>query len=399
VDAVEVPVPGGTSPGRPDAISRTMMGAVAEAARPPDIRKTAIDPDFWYPLARSRELKPGKTLGVSFAGEPIVLVRSRENNVFALADRCAHRQVPLHAGVVTGDCLQCCYHGWTYDAAGRCVNVPYLDAARTLPNGVRSYPCREAYGLIFVFPGGGDFRAVAFPNLRSYDDPHYRTRHVDLLVNCHYSFMHENLMDMNHQFLHRRLMGRVNTTFLELRRSHDRVEVDYTFSRATGSRPIGERFIVKRKRLSGGDRARNLMTVATCYPYQTLRYWPPGSAAPALDLWNVYVPIDREQRVNRTFGLMMIRKPAFPGLVHALWPLIVWFTNGIGAEDKWIVEHEQKAFDRQGQDQNQEIFPVIQALRALLVERGVAEPIGNPPPPRRSDTLDIEALPRGVAAK
>ncbi|MDQ0957094.1 phenylpropionate dioxygenase-like ring-hydroxylating dioxygenase large terminal subunit [Streptomyces sp. B4I13] len=28
-------------------------------------------------------------------------------------------------------------------------------------------------------------------------------------VRCHYSFMHENLLDMNHQFLHRGVLGRI----------------------------------------------------------------------------------------------------------------------------------------------------------------------------------------------
>jgi len=72
--------------------------------------------------------------------------------VFALEDRCAHRQVPLHLGVVSGDDLKCHYHGWTYNRAGKCVNVPYLGTDR-LPTGVKSYPAREVDGLIFVFPG------------------------------------------------------------------------------------------------------------------------------------------------------------------------------------------------------------------------------------------------------
>ena len=72
--------------------------------------------------------------------------------MFALEDRCAHRQVPLHLGVVCGDELKCHYHGWSYDCTGKCVDVPYLGKER-LPNGVRSYPVREVDGLIFVFPG------------------------------------------------------------------------------------------------------------------------------------------------------------------------------------------------------------------------------------------------------
>lgn len=339
-----------------------------------DIRKTGVDPDHWYPVLRSKRLRPGKAIGVSFAGEPIALVRTAGGSVFALEDRCAHRQVPLHAGVVRGDHLQCCYHGWTYDAKGACVNVPYLDKGRSLPNGVRSYPCREAYGLIFIYPGPRSPAVANFPDLPSFADPNYRTRYLDRRVDCHYSFMHENLMDMNHQFLHRRLMGRIRTRFLALRSTEGRVEVDYTFARTAGRQSVGERFMIATGSTPPADGEHDLMTIATDYPYQSLRYWPPGRSAPALDLWNVYIPVDREQRINHTFGLMMIRKPPIPGLIHLMWPFIVWFTEGIFAEDRWIVEQEQKAFDQQGADWNHEISPAIQALRQLLVERGLPLP-------------------------
>jgi hypothetical protein len=339
---------------------------------PRDIRKVGIDPEFWYPVARSSELRCGRIIGTSFAGEPIALARTAEGKVFALEDRCAHRQVPLHAGIVSGDCLQCGYHGWTYDSSGRCASVPYPDSAQSLPNGVRAYPCREVYGLIFVFPGRGDAKRVAFPDLPSYGSPRYRTRYLDRSVACHYSFMHENLMDMNHQFLHRRLMGKIRTRLLAQRGSADCVEADYTFARAAGRRTLGEGFMIGRSPRSNGGNVHNLMTIATSYPYQTLRYWAAGSVEPALDLWNVYVPIDAEQRHNRTFGLMMIRRPRIPGLIHLLWPFIARFTDGIFAEDRWIVEREQQAFERQGRDENQEISPVILLLRALLVNRGVS---------------------------
>lgn len=347
-----------------------------ERAIAPDIRKTGLSPDFWYPLARARNLKPGRVLGVSFAGEPIALYRTRDGQVHALEDRCAHRQVPLSTGVVKDDCLQCGYHGWVYDHGGACVNVPYLDKGRTLPNGVRGYPCREAYGLVFVFtgdaaqPGFGEF-----PQVHTFGNPAYRTRVLDRRVACHYSFMHENLMDMNHQFLHRRLMGRIRTVFLELRCAPGSVEVDYTFERVGGRQPLGEKLMIGRRRHApepGVSGRRDLMRIRTGYPYQTLQFWTAGSDAPALDLWNVYVPEDRAQRVNHTFGMMNVRKPGIPGLIHLLWPFIIWFTEGIFAEDRWIVELEQKAFDDQGGDRNNEIFPVIRALREVLVSQGVA---------------------------
>ena len=336
-----------------------------------DIRKTAIDPDFWYPVARSRDLKAGKTLAVSFAGQPIVLVRTRDGELFALENRCAHRQVPLDVGVVDQCTIRCGYHGWEYNAEGKCVSVPYIDTCAMKPNSVRSYPSREAYGLIFVFPGSAERASeVPFPDVPSAGDSNYKTRYLDRRVDCHYTFMHENLMDMNHQFLHRRLMGGIKTMFLGVREGDNWIEADYTFKRASGKQPLGEKFMIgKRESTEPGD--RDLMTIRTEYPYQKLRFWTAGSEHPALDLWNVYIPIDAEQRVNHTFGLMMIRRPSIPLLLDVFWPFIVWFTNGIFAEDRWICELEQAAFDEYGADRNQEIFPAIRGLRQVLVNNGI----------------------------
>jgi phenylpropionate dioxygenase-like ring-hydroxylating dioxygenase large terminal subunit len=337
---------------------------------PRDIRKTAIDPDFWYPLARSRDVKPGRMLAATFAGLPIVLARTREGRLFALENRCAHRQVPLAAGVVGNGTIKCGYHGWEYDALGRCVSIPYLDKCQAKPNGVRHYPARDAYGLAFVYPGDPARAASAeLPSVAAANDPGYKTRFLDRRVNCHYSFMHENLMDMNHQFLHRRLMGGIRTLFLGMRQGRNWVEADYTFTRGSGRQPLGERFMLgRRPRAAPG--ARDLMTIRTEYPYQTLRFWTAGSTHPALDLWNVYIPVDRAQRMNHTFGLMMIRRPGLRPLLELAWPFIVWFTNGIFAEDRWVCELEQAAFDAQGADMNQEIFPAIRALRRVLIENG-----------------------------
>ncbi len=353
----------------PDAVIPFESG---QPAPRPDLRKIGICPDFWYPVAQSKHLKKAGLKGVSFGGDPIVLVRTKSGALFALEDRCAHRQVPLHRGLVHGERLQCGYHCWTYDSSGKCVNVPYLDKDKTLPVGVRSYPCREAYGLIFVYPGDPAKQDEAsFPDIPTHGDSNYRTRYLDRRIKCHYSFMHENLMDMNHQFLHRKLMGRIKTKFLALRKEGNWIEVDYTFARGKGVQPLGERFILGSRPQPAEGRSQDLMTVRTGYPYQTLKFWTAGSQEPALDLWNVYVPVDRAQRVHHTFGMIMIRKPSIPGLMHLMWPFITWFTESIFTEDRLIVEAEQRAFDQQGADWNQEINPVILALREVLIEQGV----------------------------
>jgi phenylpropionate dioxygenase-like ring-hydroxylating dioxygenase large terminal subunit len=331
-----------------------------------DLRRVPIHPDHWYPLAWSREVKAGSAHGVRFAGDPIVLVRTASGKVFALEDRCAHRQVPLHAGVVDGESIRCCYHGWTYDCSGRCIDVPYLGKER-LPNGVRAYPCEERAGLIFVFPGDPALaEQKPLPDFSSVSDKHYKTRRFGREVKCHYSFMHENLMDMNHQFLHRRQMGMMRARSLGRRRGADFVEVDYTFSREGGKQPMGEALVFSKE---GGEGNKDVMTVRTGYPYQTLKIRTAGGTM-VMDLWIAYVPLDAAQRTNRTFGMLSIRRPGIPFALDLAWPLLVWFTERIFKEDRWIVENEQKAHDRQGEDCNHEVFPVILELRDLLRECG-----------------------------
>ncbi|MBI4375043.1 MAG: aromatic ring-hydroxylating dioxygenase subunit alpha [Elusimicrobia bacterium] len=341
-------------------------------AQESDLRRVGLHPDFWHPLAMSGEIKRGGMLGVSFAGEPIVLCRADKGEVFALEDRCAHRQVPLRAGVLCGDAVRCGYHGWAFGKDGRCLTVPNLGKGEATPRGVRAYPCREAYGLIFVFTGAPEkAEAVQLPCIDSAADPEYKTRFLSKRINCHYSFMHENLMDMNHQFLHRRYMGSIQPLLLKVDRGEDWVEGTYTFNRVAGRQSMGEKFMIGPRAKSASAHEHDLMVIRTRYPYQTLTFCRAGSDKPALDLWLSYVPVDREQRVNHSFGLMMIRRPAVPGLIHLFWPFIVLFTNAIFGQDQWIVEQEQRAHDAQGRDMNQEIFPIIRELRALLSRSGV----------------------------
>ncbi len=281
-----------------DQVLSELNGVSQASKRPRDLRRVGSHPDHWYPLAWSHELKRGKTLAVRFAGEPIVLARPESGPVFALEDRCAHRQVPLSKGVVQGDAIRCCYHGWTYDGAGRCVDVPYLGKDK-LPNGVRSYPCREAEGLILVFPGD-PARAdeVSLPGLGSVADPRYKTRRFGRVVACHYSFMHENLMDMNHQFLHRKQMGQIRPRFLGQSQGEDWIEARYTFARTAGKQPLGEALVFGQRRSASASTAeRDVMTIRTEYPYQTLRIRTKDDT-PVMDLWIVYVPLDQAQRTH-----------------------------------------------------------------------------------------------------
>jgi phenylpropionate dioxygenase-like ring-hydroxylating dioxygenase large terminal subunit len=336
-----------------------------------DLRRTGINPDFWYPVALSASVRKKKAFAATFAGERIALFRGESGAVYALEDRCAHRQVPLSMGVVEGDTLRCCYHAWAYRGNGRISQIPYLpkDAGRP-PRGVRSYPVREAYGFVFVFPGDpGKADKVAFPGISEFASAKHKTMTFSRTVGCHYSFMHENLLDMNHQFLHRGVLGRIKPTLLGYDATANSVEARYLFAHMGGKKNRGASLMAAKG--TSGTGSPDTLIISTKYPYQTLEMFPANADAPAFSLWVAYVPEDAEQRTHHVYGLLMIGKPPVPGVINLAWPVIRRFTEQVFAEDRMAVEAEQRAWDEQGADWNNEVFPLILDVRNVLRTNGV----------------------------
>ena len=106
----------------------------------------------WYVAAYDRELEDGGPLGRKLLDEPVVIFRDSKGTPVALEDRCCHRQLPLSLGTVTGDTLQCGYHGLEFDATGACVTVP---GQSMVPPGavIRSYPLVEKWGFLWIWMG------------------------------------------------------------------------------------------------------------------------------------------------------------------------------------------------------------------------------------------------------
>ncbi len=336
-----------------------------------DLRRVGANPDFWYPVAMSRNVRSRRVVAATFAGERVALYRGKSGAVYALEDRCAHRQVPLSMGVVEGETLRCCYHAWVYRGDGRICQIPYLSKGDGRPpRGVRRYPVREAYGLVFVFPGDPDRAAVtALPELPTFGSPDYKTMTFSRTVRCHYSFMHENLLDMNHQFLHRGVVGKLHPELLEYRTGAERVEARYLFSHIGGKRNRSASLLAAEG--IGGGNSTDVMTIRTEYPYQTLNLLPQNAERPVFSLWATYVPEDARQRTCHAYGFLMIEKPSVPGALHLAWPFIRRFTERVFAEDRMAVEAEQRAWDEQGEDRNHEVFPLILDVREVLRANGV----------------------------
>jgi phenylpropionate dioxygenase-like ring-hydroxylating dioxygenase large terminal subunit len=114
--------------------------------------------DLWYFACAADELKPGTHFRRIILGEPVMLGRTKDGEIFALRDLCPHRAVPLSAGKQMDTdgqpTVQCPYHGWRFGTDGICKLLPSLVAGQDYDPQrirVRRFPAREQDGLIFVF--------------------------------------------------------------------------------------------------------------------------------------------------------------------------------------------------------------------------------------------------------
>jgi phenylpropionate dioxygenase-like ring-hydroxylating dioxygenase large terminal subunit len=105
----------------------------------------------WYWLLRSDELRPGDVTAIRLLGRDLVVFRSESGLVRAMDAHCPHMGAHLAEGRVDGEGIRCFFHGWKLDERGAVSDVP----CRAPPPraATRAYPVREAYGLIWIWPG------------------------------------------------------------------------------------------------------------------------------------------------------------------------------------------------------------------------------------------------------
>jgi phenylpropionate dioxygenase-like ring-hydroxylating dioxygenase large terminal subunit len=127
--------------------------------------------NFWYPVAVSDKVVD-TPVSVTLLDQKLVLYRTSQG-VVAANDLCLHRGVPLSMGWVEGDDIICRYHGFRYDAKGKCIDIPAHPGAAIPPKlCLKTYPTQERYGLIWTCLSGEP--AAPLPELPEWDDDTYQ---------------------------------------------------------------------------------------------------------------------------------------------------------------------------------------------------------------------------------
>ena len=162
----------------------------------------------WYVACAGKDLQE-RPLGRNICNEPMALFRTESGQAHALRDLCPHRKAPLSMGRVSGETLRCIYHGLAFNGAGQCTHIPSQDAIPPRAC-VRSFPVREQYGLIWVWPGDPALADSGLLPERPWLEDEAWDRDVVQYFNVKaaYTLMGDNLLDLSHvAFLHHPSIG------------------------------------------------------------------------------------------------------------------------------------------------------------------------------------------------
>jgi len=124
---------------------------------------------YWVPACLSEEVaEPDCTpVRTTILGERLVVFRDTNGTLAVVDERCPHRLASLALGRNEEGGLRCIYHGWKFNTAGACVDMPTEPGAFGFRDRMKltSYPTHEAGGMVWTYMGP----AADMPTFPEYD--------------------------------------------------------------------------------------------------------------------------------------------------------------------------------------------------------------------------------------
>jgi len=155
----------------------------------------------WIPACMSEEVAEpdGAPVRVRLLGEDLVAFRDTRGRLGVLDEHCPHRRASLALGRNEECGLRCLYHGWKVDVEGNVIERPSESHEAVLAKKVthKTYPCREAGGLVWVWMGRlNDMRDLESPAWAT--SPETRISIVKMHVRCNWAQVLEGAIDSAH---------------------------------------------------------------------------------------------------------------------------------------------------------------------------------------------------------
>jgi phenylpropionate dioxygenase-like ring-hydroxylating dioxygenase large terminal subunit len=330
------------------------------------VRSAGLDPSYWYAVEHDHALARGQVIEVKFWGMSVAVYRDDKGIVHAIEDRCAHRQLPLSAGVVEGDKLVCSYHGWEYSGDGTLARIPHDMFGHKLPAcRLKSYAVRVRYGLIWVFFGAEERAwSTPMPEIPELEGPEaWACVPVGFTWRAHHSMIIDNVSDFTHAYLHRKYQPFSNDSKLtKLETIEDKVYLSYDTKVGMGK--ISGLF-VDRKHVDTSS-----MDLCYDYPYQ----W--SNTDDQIKHWLFVLPID--EQTTRTFFLFYFKEFKVPftplHIPHRLMAPFLRVSNRLLIEpllrqDGVAVEAEQRGWEKHYDEPIAELSPAVHAFQALTIKK------------------------------
>lgn len=162
--------------------------------------------EYWVPALLASELpRPDcDPVRVLLLGEQLIGFRDTSGRVGLIQNHCPHRGASLFYGRNEGDGLRCVYHGWKFNVAGRCTEMPNEPPESQFKSKVRAtaYPCVERGGIVWAYMGPRE-APPPLPDLEANQLPEGQWQVGAIMRDCNWLQALEGDIDDSHvPFLH-----------------------------------------------------------------------------------------------------------------------------------------------------------------------------------------------------
>ncbi|XP_035701013.1 cholesterol 7-desaturase [Folsomia candida] len=164
---------------------------------------TALYPNGWFVVMESRLLKKTEAKEANYFGKTFVVWRGSSGQAYIADGYCPH--IGAHLGVmglVKGDCIECPFHGWTFEGTGgTCVKIPYADPS-SIPKSakLKLHTSLEMNGFIFIWYHDKGLQPTWTPRrIPEVDNGRWKYRgRSEFRVSVHAQEIAENIADTGH---------------------------------------------------------------------------------------------------------------------------------------------------------------------------------------------------------
>ena len=226
-------------------------------------------PEGWYFVASRESILKDKLMAKSWLGMNIVAWCDGDGRICVAEAVCPHMGAdlrPAGGGAVRNGCLVCPFHGFEFDASGRCVSTPHAPAPGAAK--LRVFETREVLGLVFGWwgingrgvqwnlpespPTGADWSDMAFHRFQFASHPQETAENSVDLAHLLYVHGYDNVTPVGTVSVHGAYLKSC-FDFKRRRRIAGLFDVEFSVSAVTHVHGFGFSFVEIREHSIGMD--------------------------------------------------------------------------------------------------------------------------------------------------